>query len=220
MGGMTGSDDPDGGRPPTSHERRTGRPWDASYRDGPAPWDTGRPQPAIVRVAAGGGFTGMVLDAGCGTGENALHVASSGASVLGVDVAETAVALAREKARDRGIEAEFAVADAFELGQLGRTFDTVLDCGMFHTCDADERPRYVASLASVTGPGATLYVLCFSDEGPHTGPHPVSQEDLRAAFGPGTGWDVVALAPDRVQTLFHGDDGAPAWLATIRRVAR
>ena len=75
--------DPFGGREPTSHERMTGQPWDASYHDGPAPWDIGRPQPAIVRLAADGGFAGAVLDAGCGTGENALHVASLGLPVLG-----------------------------------------------------------------------------------------------------------------------------------------
>jgi predicted RNA methylase len=40
-----------------------------------------------VRLASEGGFAGAVLDAGCGTGENALHVASLGLSVLGVDVA-------------------------------------------------------------------------------------------------------------------------------------
>ena len=112
------ADDPFGGRHPTSHERLTGLPWDASYHDGPAPWDLGQPQPAIVRLASEGGFTGAVLDAGCGTGENALHVASLGLSVLGVDVAETALAIARAKADDRAIDVEFAVADA--LGSLSR----------------------------------------------------------------------------------------------------
>ena len=34
---------------------------------------------------------------------------------------------------------------------LGRMFGTVLDCGLFHTFDGDERRRYVASLASVRG---------------------------------------------------------------------
>jgi SAM-dependent methyltransferase len=205
-----------GGRHPTSHERMTGRPWDASYADGPAPWDVGRPQPAIVRVAAEGGFAGAVLDAGCGTGENALHVASLGLPVLGVDVAETALAIARAKARDRGIAVELAVADALRLDRLGRRFRTVLDCGLFHTFDADERPEYVASLAAVTEPGGTVHLLCFSDEGPDTGPHPVSRDELGAAFAAGGGWNVAAIAPDRVQTRFH-DHGAPAWLATIRR---
>jgi SAM-dependent methyltransferase len=212
------ADDPFGGRSPTSHERMTGQPWDASYRDGPAPWDVGRPQPAVVRLAAEGGFTGAVLDAGCGTGENALLVASLGWPVLGVDVAETALAIARAKAAERGIDAEFAAADALRLEGLGRSFATVLDCGLFHSFGGDERPGYVASLASVTEPAGTLYVLCFSDHGPGTGPHPVSQEELRAAFGPGRGWNVVAIEPDRVQTRYHDDDGAPAWLATMKRI--
>jgi SAM-dependent methyltransferase len=212
------ADDPFGGRPPTSHERMTGRPWDASYHDGPAPWDTGRPQPAIVRVAAEGAFAGAVLDAGCGTGENALHVAALGWPVLGFDVAETALAMARAKAAERGLEAEFVAADALQLDGLGRRFETVLDCGLFHTFDGDERPGYVASLASVTEHDGTLYVLCFSDAGPDTGPHPVSEEELRAAFHPGTGWKVATIEPDRVQTRFHDDNGAPAWFATIKRI--
>jgi SAM-dependent methyltransferase len=195
----------------------TGLPWDASYHDGPAPWDIGRPQPAIVRLASIGGFAGAVLDAGCGTGENALHVASLGLSVVGVDVAETALAIAREKADARAIDVAFAAADAFQLERLGRTFETVLDCGLFHTFDGNERPGYVTSLASVTEHDGTLYVLCFSDDGPDTGPHPVSEEELRDAFNPGNGWSVPAIEPDRVQTRFHGDNGAPAWLATIRR---
>jgi SAM-dependent methyltransferase len=195
----------------------TGLPWDASYHDGPPPWDIGRPQPAIVRLASQGAFVGAVLDAGCGTGENALLVASLGLSVLGVDVAETALAIARQKAADRGIAVEFAAADAFHLDRLGRRFYTVLDCGLFHTFDADERPGYVASLTSVTEPDGTLYLLCFSDEGPETGPHPISQKELRAAFQPSHGWHVAAIEPDRVQTRFH-DNGAPAWFTTIKRI--
>ena len=211
------ADDPLGCRHPTSHERLTGLPWDASYHDGPAPWDLGRPQPAILRLATEGGFDGAVLDAGCGTGENALHVASLGLSVLGVDVAETALAIAREKAGERGIEVEFAAADAFQLERLGRRFETVLDCGLFHTFDGDERPGYAASLASVTERDGTLYVLCFSDEGLDIGPHPISQEELRTAFNPSNGSSVPAIEPDRVQTRYH-DVGAPAWLATITRI--
>lgn len=211
------ADDPFRGRKPTSHEQMTGLPWDASYHDGPAPWDIGQPQPTIVRLASKGGFAGAVLDVGCGTGENALHLASLGLSVLGVDVAETALAIAREKADERGIKVEFAAADAFQLERLGRMFETVLDGGLFHTFNGDERTRYVASLASVTEHAGTLYVLCFSDEGPDTGPHPVSQKELRAAFNPSNGWNVVAIERNRVQTNFH-DNGAPARLATIKRI--
>ena len=194
-----------------------GQPWDASYHGGPAPWDIGRPQQAIARLVSQRAFASAVLDAGCGTGENTLLIASLGFSVLGVDVAETALAMARQKARDRGIEAEFVAADALHLHRLGRKFQTVLDCGLFHAFDAAERPEYVASLASVTAHGATLYVLCFSDSGPETGPHPVSEQELRAAFPPASGWNIAAIEPDYIETRFH-DNGAPAWLATIKRI--
>lgn len=196
----------------------TGLPWDASYQDGPAPWDVGGPQPAIARVAAEGGFAGAVLDVGCGSGDNALYVASLGFSVLGVDVAETALAIARERAVERGIDVEFAVADAFQLQRLGRKFGTLFDSGMFHTCDSDERPGYVASLAAATEPGGTLYVLCFSDIGPDVGPHPVSRDELGGVFEASGEWNVVAIEPDRVLTRFHGDSGASAWFATIKRM--
>jgi SAM-dependent methyltransferase len=212
------ADDSYAGRPPTSHERRAGRPWDASYLDGPAPWDIGEPQPAILRLAGEGAFAGPVLDAGCGTGENALHIASLGLDVLGVDVAETAPSIAREKAARRGIDAEFVVGDALHLHRLGRMVETVIDCGLLHTFDSDERRDYVASLASVTRRGGHLYVLCFSDVGPDTcGPHPISQEELRAAFERNSGWSVASVSPDRLRTRFHAQ-GAPAWLAKIDRI--
>jgi SAM-dependent methyltransferase len=212
------ADDPYSGRQPTSHERRAGQPWDASYRDGPAPWDVGRPQPAILRLAGEGAFAGAILDAGCGTGENALHIASLGLHVLGVDVAETALSIAREKAAGRGLDADFVVADALHLDRLGRRFETVLDCGLFHTLDSDERRGYVAGLASVTSRGGNLYLLCFSDVGPDPcGPHPVSQEELRAAFTRSGGWSVASVSPDRIETRFDAQ-GAPAWLAKIERI--
>ena len=209
-----GGEDPYAGRRPTRHERRFG-PWDESYRDGPAPWDTGRPQPAIVRLAGHDGFAGTVLDAGCGTGEHALFLAARGHEVLGVDVAATAIARAREKAADRHLAATFLVADALQLGRLGRTFDCVLDVGLFHTFDDEERRAYVDSLAAVTRPGSVLRLLCFSDAAPGDGgPRRISQAELRSAFA--TGWDVVSIAAESCATRFD-PDGVPAWLARIER---
>jgi SAM-dependent methyltransferase len=204
-------------RPLTSHERMSGRPWDASYQGGPAPWQVGQPQPAVVRTVAAGGFTGPVLDAGCGSGENAFHIAATGVHVLGVDVAETALGMARAKAEELGLAVEFRTADALHLERLGRRFRTVLDSALFHTFDETERPLYVASLLSVTESGSIVYVLCFSDQGPDSGPHPISQTELRAAFNRASGWRVVSIAEDRALTRFH-ERGAPAWFATIERI--
>ena len=206
-------------RVPTSHEQASGATWDASYQHGPAPWDIGGPQPAVVRLAAAGVFTSPVLDAGCGTGDNGRHLASLGLSVVGFDVADTAVSMARSAAAERGLHAEFLVADAFALERLGRSFNSVLDCGLLHTFDADERLRYVTSLASVVDSGGTVYVLCFSDQGVELGPHPVSQDELRAAFDSAAGWQVRSIEPETLETNIH-ENGAPAWLAKVVRRAK
>src|SRR5579863_352758 len=173
--------------------------WDASYTAGtPAPWDIGRPQPAFARLADEGRLTGRLLDAGCGTGENALLAASRGADATGVDVAPTAIARARAKASERGLTARFEVADALDLGPLGLTADTVIDSGVFHVFGDDDRTRYVASLATVLRPGGVCHLMCFSDRQPGTwGPRRVSPDELRAAFG--DGWAVESIAADTFQ---------------------
>jgi ubiquinone/menaquinone biosynthesis C-methylase UbiE len=94
-----------------------------AYRNGVPPWDIGRPQPAIVRLAEQGLIAGDVIDLGCGTGENALYLASRGLAIVGVDAAPTAITQAQEKARLRGSSATFIVADALGLDVLGRVFD-------------------------------------------------------------------------------------------------
>jgi hypothetical protein len=70
----------------------------------------------------------------------------------------------------------------------------------------------------VTEPGGTLYVLCFSDEGPVIGPHPVTRHDLEAAFDPSTGGRIERIESDHVLTRFSADDGVSAWFATITRI--
>jgi 2-polyprenyl-3-methyl-5-hydroxy-6-metoxy-1,4-benzoquinol methylase len=60
--------------------------FEGAYRFGDPPWDIGRAQPAIVRLAAEGLTAGDVIDVGCGTRENAIHLASRGLAVVGVDV--------------------------------------------------------------------------------------------------------------------------------------
>jgi SAM-dependent methyltransferase len=193
--------------------------WDDVYvASAPAPWDIGRPQPAFVRLADEGLLCGRLLDAGCGTGEQALLAAAGGADVVGVDISPRAIDQARGKARERGLAVRFEVADVLNLGQLGLTFDTVIDSGLFHVFDDDSRARYVASLATVTRPGASCYLMCFSDRQPgDLGPRRVRQDELLAAFS--DGWTVASIAADAFEANpGFGAATAQAWLATILRL--
>ncbi|MFI5259291.1 MAG: class I SAM-dependent methyltransferase [Candidatus Limnocylindrales bacterium] len=187
-----------------------------AYRNGTPPWDIGRAQPALVRLAEEGLIAGDVIDVGCGNGENALYLASRGISVLGVDAAPTAIAQAREKARQRGSSATFLVADALALEGLGRTFDTAIDCGLFHTFSDADRIRFERSLHGTLRRGARYVLLGFSEHQPgEQGPRRVTQAEIRATFT--TGWMVDSIVAERF-TAKVPEDGAHAWLALLTRI--
>lgn len=190
-----------------------------AYQNGEPPWDIGRPQPVLVRLAEAGAIAGSVLDVGCGTGENALYLAALGLDVTAVDLAPTAIARARQKAAARGIRASFDVADALQLETLGRTFDVAVDFGLFHVFTDPERGRYERSLRGVLRPAARYFFLCFSDEQPgETGPRRVSQAEIRGTFS--KGWRVDSIVAEQFATR-DGLDGpwAPrAWLASLTRL--
>jgi cyclopropane fatty-acyl-phospholipid synthase-like methyltransferase len=190
--------------------------FDALYRAGAAPWDTGAPQPEVVRLADEGSFHGAVIDVGCGTGENALLLAERGLDVTGVDASTTAIATARARAAERGLEVRFEVADALDLRALRRRFESALDCGLFHVLDDAERPRYAESLAEAIASGAQAHLLCFSDdEPPGPGPRRVSEWDIRSTF---RGLFVVSrLRRGLFESRIHAG-GARAWVATLTRI--
>ena len=94
-------------------------------------------------------------------------------------------------------------------------FDTVLDCGLFHIFEDDERPVYVDNLRAVVRPGGRYFMLCFSDRQPGGfGPRRVSQDEIRASFD--HGWQVDSIEPATLDLTFS-PTGALAWLASITR---
>ena len=180
---------------------------------GTPPWDIGRPQPAIIRLAETNQITGWVLDVGCGTGENLLYVAERGFVAMGIDGAPTAIKKARAKAKRRGLNAQFEVGDALNLSVPERPFDTVIDSGLFHVFSDEDRPRFTESLGRVVRLGGTYFLMCFSDQQPGDwGPRRVTQAEIRWTFS--DGWRVDDIQPSAFETNLGP---AHAWLASISR---
>jgi SAM-dependent methyltransferase len=193
---------------------RRGEEFDALYTGTP-PWDIGRPQQAFARLAEAGQLRGRVLDVGCGTGEHALMAAALGLETVGVDAAPTAIAIAKGKAEKRSVSVRFLVGDALDLPALGTTFDSVIDCGLFHIFDDDDRARYVVSLAAAVRSGGRYHMLCFSDRQPGDwGPRRVRADEIRATFT--DGWRVDSIEPATLEVTID-PDGARAWLVAITR---
>jgi pimeloyl-ACP methyl ester carboxylesterase len=188
--------------------------WNGAYAGSPH-WDLGRPQPAFQALADAGGLRGRVLDAGCSTGEHVLMAAALGLDATGVDLAPAALDRARRKAGDRGLAARFLRCDARALTDLGETFDTVLDCGLFHVLTGADRTAYVGAVRAVLRPGGRHLMLCLSDrQAGDPRPHRVGERQLRAAFA--TGWRLDAIEP---VTLDSSTDpaGMAGWLVTATR---
>ena len=187
---------------------------------GKAPWDIGKPQAPFIAVADL--VTSPVLDAGCGSGENALFFAGRGHRVTGIDFLRKPIRRARVKAVERGLSVNFIVKDALILRDWDERFASVIDCGLFHVFSDEDRRRYVEGLSAVLAPGGRLFLMCFSNEEPAgRGPRRVSREELLAAFA--ESFEVERIEPSRFEvntesTDFTFSEGGPkAWFAIFHR---
>lgn len=165
--------------------------WDSAYKQegafpGPPPWNIGEPQPELAALIRDGKITGEVLDAGCGHAELALTLAAEGHTVVGIDVAPSAIAAATKAAEERGLtNATFACADITALTGYDGRFSTIVDSTLFHSLPVEGRDGYLASMQRAAAPGARYFVLVFAKGAfpPHleTKPNEVDEDELRAA---------------------------------------
>lgn len=93
-----------------------------------------------------------VLEYGCGTGSAAFDVAARGGHATGIDISPLAIELAREHARERGVDdrTRFEVMNAEALAFPDASFDRVCGSGVLHHLDLD---RAYAEIARVLRPG-------------------------------------------------------------------
>ncbi|NTU99369.1 class I SAM-dependent methyltransferase, partial [Candidatus Falkowbacteria bacterium] len=99
--------------------------WEREYRQPQLVTKGEEPQKDVLRLLKdlrrkhGVVFDGLsVLDLGSGTGRNSNHLASLGARVVGVEIAPTAVRLARTRAIELGVTVQYyeqSMADALPL---------------------------------------------------------------------------------------------------------
>jgi len=189
------------------------RDWDEAYRGGDLPWDSGKPDDALVdAVRRGLVRPGRTLDVGCGTGTNALFLAEQGFDVLGTDVSPLAIEKARAKA---GHRARFEVLDFLTADTPGGPFDLAFDRGCWHVFEEPERARFAARVAAVLAPGGRWLSLIGSTEGAarDVGPPRRSVRDIASAIEP-------VLEICELRTIYFDLEGmAPpkAWLVLAAR---
>jgi SAM-dependent methyltransferase len=191
--------------------------WDARYRgDGPPPWDIGRPSSELKQAVEDRVIRpcrAVVL--GCGTGTNAIYLASKGFDVTGIDIAPTALNLCRKKAEEAGEKVQWLLADVLAPPEL-EPFDFIYDRGCYHGVRRQNATGYVQSVRKLSHAGTRILILagCANEERRY-GPPRVKEEELRGDFS--EAFDFQWLKETHFDTKEPGGQGALAWSVLLTR---
>ncbi|MGH9738556.1 MAG: class I SAM-dependent methyltransferase [Candidatus Acidiferrales bacterium] len=100
-----------------------------------------------------------VLDAGCGTGEASLRMAElfPCAQILGVDVIDASLELARQRLRQGAPRLKFEHQSIYELSAVDGSFDLTVCRHVLHSIPHAD--RVIAELVRVTRPGGYLHLI-------------------------------------------------------------
>jgi SAM-dependent methyltransferase len=161
-----------------------------------------------------------VLDVGCGTGNQSLPAARTGATVTGVDISTNLLEQARQRAAQENLKIQFDEGDAEQLPYADAQFDVVLS--MFGAMFAPRPERVIGEFKRVCRPGGLIAMAnwtpdsfvgkSFQVSARHVPPPPSVQppvlwgneEVVRQRFGPG-----VQLELNKRLVLFDMPDTTP-----------
>jgi SAM-dependent methyltransferase len=142
--------------------------WDSFYSDRakPCPFFTASPCESLAEWVGEGLIPpGRALDLGCGSGRNAIFLARRGFMVDAVDYSETAIAWARDRAAEAGVDVSLACCNVFDLEPRVAHYDLVYDSGCFHHIAPHRRKQYVEWVVNSLKPGGWFGLTCFRPEG-------------------------------------------------------
>ncbi len=194
--------------------------WNQIYESAnPPPWDIGRPQPVFHNLIQTGEMSppAVVVDLGCGTGENSILYAQHGFTTYGVDLSQSAISKAVVKAKQRLVKVDFRVSNALSLEFDDEMFDYATDSGLFHIFDDKNRRRYVEEVARIVKPGGTYFMACFSEKEPTDwgGPRRVSKKEILSTLG--QLFTVNYVKDAFFATRIHDERGGKAYLTSATR---
>lgn len=135
------------------------------------PWNIETPPNVLVELVDSGKVKPCkTIDLGCGTGNYAIYLASVGFDVTGIDISPTAIKIAKENAKKKGIKCNFLVADVLgNLNEVKEKFDFAYDWELLHHIFPEQRRIYVENVQRILNPGGKYLSVCFSEKDPEFG---------------------------------------------------
>jgi len=202
--------------------------YEFAYRIGFHPWEDAEDQPAFVeklsqlfdREESGREPPyGPALDLGTGSAIWGIRLARRGWQVTGVDIVEKALARARDRVRQAGLDMRIARGDVTDLrgAGVGSGYRLVLDTGTFHGLNGEQRAAMGRELDAVAAEDATVLLLAWAPRRRGPLPRGVSLSEIEAAF---PGWAATEegasgfQAPKPIELLLKPDE---RWYRLRRR---
>ena len=111
----------------------------------------------------------MMLDLGCGSGNNAVFLAENGFTVFGIDGSSSGIEICKERFRERGLQGEFVVGDFLSLPYEAERFDFVLDRESLYANRRADIKEAIAQVYRVLKPGGLFCSFMYSTDHPHAG---------------------------------------------------
>jgi SAM-dependent methyltransferase len=144
------------------------RAYDLAYRSW-APWDVVGVRPELQRMVLEGALTPTdhpnVIDLGCGSGANAVFLATHGFQVTAVDFSPVGLRKAERRAlqvgvvgRCRFIEADLTAPDLWKA--VGGPFDLLIDASTIDDLTGPGRVAAARNVARLARPGAVMLCWC------------------------------------------------------------
>lgn len=188
--------------------------WDADYRGkNPPAWDIGRPADDLQKLVKEAKVRKCrVVDLGCGSGTDAIFLASQGFEVTGIDISPTALGQAAEKARKAGVSVRWVLADVTAPPSLG-PFDFIYDRGCYHNVRDQNLEAYMETVRRFSHDGTKLLLLSARRD-PQSRSSGVTEEELRFDFS--SLFQVEWLREIMLESNEAGVN-APSWSALLRR---
>lgn len=200
--------------------------WEQHWQDSPDIRPGSRPQanPYVSRLARELA-PGTALEAGCGTGAEALELAAAGWDVTGADISPAALAAAAAEADKQPLAGRVTWVEAdLVTWEPGRAFDLVTTN---YAHPAMPQLAFYARVAQWVAPGGTLLVVGHGHDAEAVtahGHHPpeetmVTAENISALLAP-EHWEIVAA--DQQPRTLTSPDGTPVTLldVVVRAVRR
>ena len=161
--------------------------WDEDYRDIPfekLDWETNNPDKEAVRLVKEKKIKGRkILDIGCGSGTQAIFFAKNGFDVTGIDIAPSAIKIAKERAEKENVKIKFQTGVSFDLHLKDNDFDFVWDRGCFHHCPPEMIEKFVKEVYRVLKKNGIYYQQSFSDKMPWKIENVFSLKRVKEYFG-------------------------------------